>query len=83
MMVPIREALIPFHIHEATLGNMSFFRIRNPMSKFLSTKKRIASVKKDRNPYALLREPQVLSYDLEQVRAALQQTLALRRRCLS
>jgi hypothetical protein len=83
MMVPIREALIPFHIHEATLGNMSFFRIRNPMSRFLAPQPHVSKILKDRNPYALLREPQVLSYDLEQVRAALQQTLALRRRCLT
>ncbi|CUG91356.1 Hypothetical protein, putative, partial [Bodo saltans] len=49
MMVPIREELIPFHIHEATLGNMSFFRVRNPIPKFLSSRKKIVGVKKDRN----------------------------------
>ncbi|CUI14449.1 Hypothetical protein, putative, partial [Bodo saltans] len=81
MMVPIREELIPFHIHEATLGNMSFFRVRNPIPKFLSSRKKIVGVKKDRNPYALLREPQVLWYDLNYVNVTLLEALKRREQC--
>jgi hypothetical protein len=86
MMLPIKDFLVPFYLHEASLANVSLIRVGNAQSRFLGgggTTKRRNLLKKDKNPYAILREPQLISFNLIDVQSALSRALRLRMACMT
>ncbi|CUI14447.1 Hypothetical protein, putative, partial [Bodo saltans] len=84
MMVTLPERYIPFYIHEATLSNVSHFRVRKPeVTLFNVSKRERAILESKRNPFRMMLKSQSLSYDLEAVKVTLHEAAQRRRLCAS